>query len=273
MTNSYPSGSPGGLDSSMPSGAPGIAPRRSSYASVVSGAASQSFPRSGALSHLLNQQGDYSYETGYHNYGGQSRYDPRTSDIEFGTSGSGHGRSGSWGRGGQLPSFSSAFRSIVKGNGSGPVGSSVDQFFVPSYLKGSKYVQHLEDAYKAKVLAHKEGSSAQTSQPGSLSTSASSANLHTKMVPSHRGMTYDLIEKAPPVEDEAISPLPSKWSSQDKHTQLELLSDGMEVKFTSSKPDREREHEACAVRADHPMPSQCGIYYFEVTILSRRREE
>jgi len=257
----------------MPSGAPGIVPRRSSYASVVSGAASQSYSRSGALSHLFNQHGDYSYEGGYQNHGGQQRYDPRPTDMEFGTSGSGHGRSGSWGRGAQLPSFSSAFRSLVKGNGNGPVGSNAEPFFVPSYLKGSKYVQHLEDAHKAKLLAHKDGLSAPSSQPGSLSTSASSANLHIKMVPSHRGMTYDLIEKVPPVEDEAMSPLPSKWNGQDKNAGLELLSDGMEIKYISAKPEREREHEACAVRADHPMPSQCGIYYYEVTILSRKREE
>jgi len=52
-----------------------------------------------------------------------------------------------------------------------------------------------------------------------------------------------------------------------------VLSDGQEVKFTGVKSPADREHEACAIRADHPMPPQCGIYYFEVTIISRRREE
>jgi hypothetical protein len=86
-------------------------------------------------------------------------------------------------------------------------------------------------------------------------------------------MTYDLIEKAPPLEDEILPPLPSKWNNQDKHAALEVLSDGQEAKFAGPKPERDRDLEAYAVRADHPMPPQCGIYYFEVTIISRKREE
>ena len=194
--------------------------------------------------------------------------------MDFNTNGSSHGQSGSWGRGGQLPSWSSAFGSLANGHGYGGFGGGhMDHFFVPSYLKDSKYVQKLEEAHRAKVLAHKDGLLAHSSQPGSLSTSASSINLHSKMVPSHRGMTYDIIEKAPPLEDEALPPLPTRWNSQDKYGGLEVLSDGQEVKFTGVKSPADRDHEACAIRADHPMPPQCGIYYFEVTIISRRREE
>ena len=86
-------------------------------------------------------------------------------------------------------------------------------------------------------------------------------------------MTFDLIEKIPPSEDETLAPLPSKWNSQDKFGGIEVMSDGQEVKLTGPKPDRDRDHEACAIRADHPMPPQCGIYYFEVTIISKKREE
>jgi hypothetical protein len=277
MTNSYPTGSPGVPDSSMPTGAPGFMPRRSSYASVVAGAASgQSYPsalRSGAFSHLLNQHIDSSFDPAYQSSSGHLRNDPRAYDMDFGANGSSHGRSGSWTRGGQLPSFSSAFGSLVNGYGYSGVGSNTDHFFIPSYLKGSKYVQKLEEAHKAKIAAHRDGHSAQSSQPGSLSTSASSANLHSKMAPSHRGIAYDVIEKAPLVEDESLPPLPSKWNTQDKHAGLEVLSEGQEVKFTGSKANQERDHEASAIRADHPMPPQCGIYYYEVTIISRKREE
>jgi hypothetical protein len=278
MTNSYPHGSPGVPDSSMPTGAPGLMPRRSSYASVVSGAASalsqQYHPsRSGAFANLLNHP-DFSYDPSHQNVTGHSRYDSRGFDMEFNTNGSSHGRSWSGGRGGQLPSWSSAFGSLANGHGYGGFGGGhMDHFFVPSYLKDSRYVQKLEEAYRAKVLAHKDGPSAHSSQPGSLSTSASSISLHTKMVPSHRTMTYDVIEKALPQEDETLSPLPSRWNSQDKFGGLEVLSDGQEVKFTGAKSPADRDHEACSIRADHPMPQQCGIYYFEVTVISRRREE
>ncbi len=131
----------------------------------------------------------------------------------------------------------------------------------------------LEDAHRAKVSAHREGPTASSSQSGPLSTSGSSINLHTKAAPSYRGITYDVIEKAPPLEDEALSPLPSRWNTQDKFGGLEVLSDGQEVKFTGAKSPADRDHEACSIRADHFMPPQCGIYYFEVTIISRRREE
>jgi hypothetical protein len=277
MTNSYPAGSPGVLDSSMPTGAPGFAARRSSYASVVSGTASgisqpyQQASRSGALSHLLNQSTDLgNYDPSQYGLGGYIRHDSRTYDMDFGTNGASHRSSGSWNRGGHLPSFSSAYGPILDGNGFG--GTSGDSFFVPSYLRGSKYVQRLEESYKAKEQAHIDGPSTQ-SQSGSLSTSGSSTYLQTRLAPSHRGMTYDLIEKAPPFEDENLAPLPSKWNNQDKFGGLEVMSDGQEVKLTGPKPDRDRDHEACAIRADHPMPPQCGIYYFEVTIISRKREE
>src|SRR5258708_3719674 len=112
MTNSFPSGSTGVPESSMPTGAPGLMPRRSSYASVVSGAAPATSPtyqqpsRSGAFSHLLNQPHDLDYNTTFHNWGVGSRHDPRGIDMD--RSGAGYlGGSGSWGRSGQLPSFSS----------------------------------------------------------------------------------------------------------------------------------------------------------------------
>ncbi|KAI9049895.1 hypothetical protein LZ554_006043 [Drepanopeziza brunnea f. sp. 'monogermtubi'] len=264
--------------SNMPTEAPGFAPRRSSYASVVSGMpAGNQYPqilRSGAFSHLTNPDADLGYDSTYHHLGGYPRTDPRAYDMDVMASWGTHARSASSGRGGQLPSFSSAFAPLMNGHGFGTLGGGhPDHFFTPSYLKGSKYVQRLEEAHKAKMAAQKDGHSAHSSQPGSLSTSASSINLHTKMAPSHRGMTYDLIEKAPPVDDDTLAPLPTKWNSQDKYGGLDVLSDGQEVKFTGPKPDRDRDLEACAIRADHPMPPQCGIYYFEVTIISRKREE
>lgn len=186
----------------------------------------------------------------------------------------GHGRSGSLGRGGLLPSSSSAYGSLTNTNGYGEFGGGHwEQFFVPSYLKGSKYVQMLEEDHREKILAQKEGPSAQSSQPGSLSTSNSSMNLHAKIAPSHRGMTYDLIEKTPPVEDDVLPPLPTRFNINDKQAGLEVLSDGLEIKFNGVKAAGEREHEACAIRADHPMPPQCGIYYYEITVVSRKREE
>lgn len=255
-------------------------PRRSSYASVVSGAAStpgyQHPMRSGAFSHLLNHPNDLAYEASYRQQTTpHSRHDPRGLDTDMLRNGGSYGAAGSWSRSGQLPSFSSGFAPLFDGLGPDEYNSfPAGYFFVPTYLRNSKYVQRLRDAHNEKLATHNDAADPKIpSQPGSLSTQNSSTNLHPKLAPSHRGMTYDLIEKAPPAEAESISPLPSMWNSEDKYGGVEVQADGLEVKFTGTRPSSEREHEASSIRADFPMPVQCGIYYYEVKILSRKREE
>jgi Ran-binding protein 9/10 len=145
-------------------------------------------------------------------------------------------------------------------------------FFIPSYMRGSRYAEQLEDEYKKKLAASKEGRSVQLPSSGSLSTSSSSVNL-TKMVPSHRGMTHEIIERAPiqdfPAETPPV-PLPSRWSESDKFNGLEISNDGLDVRFGAVS--RSTHEEAAAVRADYPMPRQSGIYYFEVTVISKGKE-
>lgn len=133
--------------------------------------------------------------------------------------------------------------------------------FIPTYLRGSKYIENLESARTAKLAARKEAAS--------LSRSSSSVSLH-KLAPSHRGMTYEIIERAPPKEEDAVPPLPSKWGEVDKYGGLEIAADGLDVKYVGTS--KLHEHEAVAARADRPMPSQCGIYYYEVAIISKGKE-
>ncbi|KAI2601727.1 SPRY-domain-containing protein [Hypoxylon sp. NC1633] len=144
-------------------------------------------------------------------------------------------------------------------------------FFTPSYLRGSNYIHKLEEAHKAKHSQKETQQQPGAGLPVGITTASSLAN---KTPASHLGMTYDLIERAPAVEDDhTVAPLPSRWSREDKHNALEVLADGQEVKYAASRSARELEHESCAIRANHPMPWQAGIYYFEVTLLSRRRDE
>ena len=151
----------------------------------------------------------------------------------------------------------------------GTEGTDTNGFFKPTYLRGSRYIEKLEAAYKANLAAHREASSAHSSNPGSLSTSSSSVSLH-KMAPSHRGMTYEIIEHQPNFEDHGLAPLPSKWAEVDKYGGLEIAANGLDVKYIGLS--KLHDHEAAAARADHPMPPQCGIYYFEVTIISKGKE-
>lgn len=270
MSNPFQHGSSGFLHD--PTGLTGGVQRRSSYASVVSGfVPPQHTLRAGAFSHLLNPTDsdlNHHYSTRNHDYDGS-----RNGSEQNGAAAHLYPA-----RNNQLPSFSRAFemfmsRSPTESFPAGPTTNS--GFLSPSYLKGSTYIQKLEEVHNAKLLAQREGQSTQ-SQAGGLTSSGSSLSLHGSKIPppSHRGMAFDVVERPPPFEeDSTISPLPSRWNKDDKWGSLDVLSDGFEVKYTGIRTSGERDHEACAIRADHPMPPQCGIYYYEVTILSRKRDE
>lgn len=146
-------------------------------------------------------------------------------------------------------------------------------FFTPSYLAKTKYIERLEEVHKAKA-AQQEGQQ-QAAGPGTGQPDDQTGSPSILPKPaSHLGMTFDLIERQPFDEGEGlVAPLPTRWNQDDKFGGLEVMGDGLEVKYTGSKPSGEREHEACAIRADHAMPREAGIYYFEVEIMSRKRDE
>jgi hypothetical protein len=146
-----------------------------------------------------------------------------------------------------------------------------DRFFVPSYLQSSTYVQKLEEAHMAKVQAQKEAKRT----PGDAS-STSLGNFAPSSLPSgsHRGMSHTVIERPPPFDDDdTLAPLPTKWNKDDMWTGLELVQDDYGVKYNGVKNHHDRDHEAYAIRADQPMPPQCGIYYYEVQVLSGKRDD
>ncbi|KAL8903111.1 MAG: hypothetical protein Q9171_007513 [Xanthocarpia ochracea] len=176
---------------------------------------------------------------------------------------------GSWGRG-SLGSYSSqhGFGQVygVAGTGDGANGSD---FFVPSYLRDSKYVERLHQAHEAKAVAQREAPPTQTKGNGALSSRSSNASL-PKLAPSHRGMTYEVIEPQPPEDNGGLTPLPSKWAEADKNQAIEIGLDGLEVRFVSGS--KLHDHEAAATRTDHPIPVQVGIYYYEATITSKGKD-
>jgi hypothetical protein len=79
----------------------------------------------------------------------------------------------------------------------------------------------------------------------------------------------DHAERRNPVPNPTPKKLPTCWSETDKWPGLELSARGTEVKFTGSTKTGD---EAASIRSDHPIPKEVGIYYFEVTILSRGKD-
>lgn len=145
------------------------------------------------------------------------------------------------------------------------------RFFVPSYLAGSTYIRKLTEAHKSKLQAQRESKRNGNSDFASNLTGFTSPALPPG---AHRGMTHTIIERPPPSpEEDALAPLPSSWNKDDQWGGIEIQPDGRTVKYVGPRSHHERDQEACAVRADHYMPPQCGIYYYEVEILSSKKDE
>ena len=157
------------------------------------------------------------------------------------------------------------------------------KFLAPSYLRGTVYMTKLEEQHKRRLEAYKEqGRGAHGHiHGGSNGSNGSGMSLHTVKhnhpPASHRGMTLDVVEKAPKFvtegDEEGLSPLPSRWNKDDKNTALDVVGEGYDVKYIGPKSTSEKDHEACAIRADHYIPARCGVYYFEVTVVARKHAE
>lgn len=149
-----------------------------------------------------------------------------------------------------------------------------NNLFIPSYLRGSDYIHKLEDAYRAQAAQRETQAATATSASSSLQNGHSATLGSKQPLASHYGMKIDVIERAPTSEyDDMVALLPSKWNKDDKYGGLEVIGDGQEVKYNTSRSTRDQDHEVCSIRADHAMPNQAGLYYFEISILSRRRDE
>lgn len=79
----------------------------------------------------------------------------------------------------------------------------------------------------------------------------------------------DRIKKLYPAVNEEETPLPRCWSAKDKFNYLGLSQNNLKVHY---KGVGKNHKDAASVRATHPIPSSCGIYYFEVKIISKGRD-
>ncbi|KAL9103747.1 MAG: hypothetical protein Q9163_001251 [Psora crenata] len=170
-----------------------------------------------------------------------------------------------------MPSFSYPRFLSAPFNASGVQFTEIGRgaFVSPSYLRGSKHMEDLEEYHKANMTAQTEEPAPPRSGHGSLSKSSSTVSL-PKMQASHRGMAYEIIEHQPAVVEPGPAPLPSKWVEVDKHNSIEIAGNGLQIRYIGTS--KLQDHEAAAARTDHPMPPQCGIYYYEVFIESKGKD-
>ncbi len=69
--------------------------------------------------------------------------------------------------------------------------------------------------------------------------------------------------------NEAETPLSRCWSSKDKFNYIGLSQNNLRVQY---KGHGKTHKDASSVHATHPIPAACGIYYFEVKIVSKGRD-
>lgn len=195
--------------------------------------------------------------------------------------GSGHDDVASiWKASGSLPSFSRGFDMFMR---PGPLYDLVaepflkdhDSFFVPSYLAGSSYVRKLEAAHAARLKARIEAVREHNREMATgLPRGQPGVGIHASPVGAGAGLSHANLERLSyqKMEDE-LMPLPSRWNPSDSYGPLEFLEAGRALKFIGQRSSQDRDHEAAAVRADHAMPAECGIYYYEVHIMYGKRDE
>ncbi|KYR00730.1 hypothetical protein DLAC_02771 [Tieghemostelium lacteum] len=62
--------------------------------------------------------------------------------------------------------------------------------------------------------------------------------------------------------------LPGYWNIKDKSLLLDVTGNGYRVSYKTGKT----ENEAALIRANCPIPISCGIFYFEITVISKGKD-
>jgi len=83
------------------------------------------------------------------------------------------------------------------------------------------------------------------------------------------GSNIDRLKVLYPFVNEEETPLPRCWSSKDKYNFIGLSQNNLRVHY---KGYGKTHKDAASVRATYPIPSACGLYYFEVKIVSKGRD-
>ncbi|CAG9864238.1 unnamed protein product [Phyllotreta striolata] len=79
----------------------------------------------------------------------------------------------------------------------------------------------------------------------------------------------DRLKKLYPAVNEEKTQLPRAWSTKDKYTYIGLSQNNLRVHY---KGHGKTHRDAASVQATHPIPPSCGLYYFEVKIVSKGRD-
>ncbi|CAE6429456.1 unnamed protein product [Rhizoctonia solani] len=125
------------------------------------------------------------------------------------------------------------------------------------------YLDH--SALRRYLVVDSSATEIPTSEPTSRSSSASLSIVSDSDIDPREARGTPTPE--PRNESTDAIRVPTRWNAVDKHHALVLSPDGREVRYPS--PTHSTDKEAAAIRANHPMPAACGVYYFEVQIIEK----
>jgi len=74
-----------------------------------------------------------------------------------------------------------------------------------------------------------------------------------------------------PMVNEDETPLPRCWSVKDRGDHISLCHPQNYLRVVYKGPGK-GPPDACSIRATHPIPASCGLYYFEIRIISKGRD-
>ncbi|KAG5898545.1 hypothetical protein JTB14_012444 [Gonioctena quinquepunctata] len=79
----------------------------------------------------------------------------------------------------------------------------------------------------------------------------------------------DRLKRLYPAVNDEKTPLPRSWSPKEKFNYIGLSQNNLRVHY---KGHGKTHRDAASVQATHPIPASCGLYYFEVKIVSKGRD-
>ncbi|XP_055626238.1 ran-binding protein 9 [Toxorhynchites rutilus septentrionalis] len=128
--------------------------------------------------------------------------------------------------------------------------------------KCSDGVSYFDSSLKGKMTSHNtlnNSSSSSGGNPGGVAAGSSGGQV----------AMVDRLKLLYPNVNESVDPLPRSWSSQDKCTTIGLTQNNLRVHY---KGIGKSHTDAASARTPYPIPSACGLYYFEVKIISKGRD-
>ncbi|KAF5377248.1 hypothetical protein D9615_006400 [Tricholomella constricta] len=135
----------------------------------------------------------------------------------------------------------------------------------PTYLDYSALRHMLQtDSPPALPPSRKtEPPSHESQVPSALTSSLTDSDEESNVSPPRELPSAPL----PTLSQNKILRLPTRWSDQFRHALLSVSGDGRDLTYHGASCSGDRD--AAAARTVHPIPAACGIYYYEVEIISK----